>query len=81
MNSIGEKICVGNDRFSYFRYDVKLDIYYKKIYPVIKKNASVLFIEYTELNWNVTYENGLCVSILFNNMGWYLGVIENPHND
>ena len=23
----------------------------------------------------------MCVSILFNAMGWYLGVIRKPHND
>ena len=39
-----------------------------------------LFIECTELNWNVKYANGFCVYILFKDMGWCLGVIGNIRN-
>ena len=45
------------------------------------KKIPVLFTECTEMNWNVIYENELCASIFLNNMGWYLGVIGNIHND
>ena len=67
----------------YLNYYGKLDVYFifKKRYPIIKKNASVIFIECTEMNCKHKYENGLCVSILLENMGWYLGVIGNIHND
>ena len=36
-----DEICVGNGGFFYFKYDVKLDIYYlvKRRYPVIKNNS------------------------------------------
>ena len=40
------------------------------MYPVIFK--TVIFIECTELYFNETDSNGLCVSILLKNMGWYL---------
>ena len=42
----------GNDIFFYFNNDGKLDLYYilKRIYPVIKKNSSVIFIQCTEMN-------------------------------
>ena len=33
------------------------------------------------MSWKTTDANGLCVSILLRNMGWYLGVIGNLHND
>ena len=45
------------------------------------KKTSIIIIEYTELNLNGKDANGLCVSIFFKGMGWYLGVIGNLHND
>ena len=48
---------------------------------LFKKNASVFFVEYIEMNWKISDANGLCISILFKNMGWYLGVIRNIDND
>ena len=72
MNSTGEKTSVGNGSFVYFNDDGQLDIYYYIYirYPVILKNASVLFIDCTENNWKVIDANGLYVSIFLNNMGW-----------
>ena len=40
-----------------------------------------MFPECTEMNWKGTDSNCLWVSIILNNMGWYLGVIGNLHND
>ena len=40
-----------------------------------------LKIQCTELNWNKTYENGFFVYIFFKDMGGYVGVIGNLHND
>ena len=62
---------------------IKLDIYYiiKRIYPVIKKDSSVIFIECTEMNQKTTYANGLWVSISLKNMRSYWGVIGNIHNN
>ena len=75
-------MCVGNGRFFYFRDDGKLDIYYmvKRRYPVIKNNSSDLFVEWNEMNWKTSNVNGLCTSIFFNKMGWYLSVIGKPHS-
>ena len=33
------------------------------------------------MNWRTSDVNGLCITILLNNMVWYLGVIWKPHND
>ena len=33
------------------------------------------------MNWKTSDVNGLYISIFSNNMGRYLGVIGNPHND
>ena len=43
-------------------------------------NSSVIFIKYIETNWKTSDVNGLCISILLDNMGWLLGVIGIPHN-
>ena len=53
LNSSCEKICVGNGRLFYFGDDGIIDIYsiWKRRYPVIKNNSSVIFIGYTEMNW------------------------------
>ena len=81
MNLISDKICVGNGIFFYFNDDGKLEIFYMhKILPVEKRNTFVLFIEWTELNWNVKDANWLYVSIFFKYMGWYLVVIGKLHN-
>ena len=65
----------------YLKDDGKLDTYYilKIRYLVIKK-SSVIFIEFTEMNWKHKDANGLCVSIYLNNIGWYLGVIGKLQN-
>ena len=55
-------------------------VYFKKDTLLFKKNASVIFIEFTKMNCKGTDENDLCVSILLNKMGWYLGIIVNLHN-
>ena len=83
MDSTCDKLCVGNDRFFYFNDVGKLDIYYilKIIYPVIKNNSSVLFIECTEMNLKTSDVNGLCISVFLNKMGCYLGVIWNLRNN
>ena len=33
------------------------------------------------MNWKTSYVNGLCISIILNNMRWYLAVIVNLHNN
>ena len=33
------------------------------------------------MNWKTADVNGVCISILLNNMGWYLSVIGKLHND
>ena len=68
---------MGNGRFFHLNNDGKLDLYciLKRIYPVIKNNRSVIFIECTEINWRYKYANGLCVSILLKKIVWYLSVI------
>ena len=33
------------------------------------------------MNCKTSYVTGLCISIFLDNMGWFLGVIENIHND
>ena len=65
LNLINDNICVGNDRFFYLNDDGKLELFYmqKKTFPAEKQNNYVIFIEWTELNWNGKYGNGLCVSI------------------
>ena len=65
-----------NSRFC-FNDDGKLDLYYilKIRDPVIKNNSLVIFIECAEMNQKETDADGLCVSILLRNMGWYLVVI------
>ena len=47
---------------------------------VEKENASFVFIECTEWNWNGKYSNGLCVSVFFEYTDWYLRVIGKLHN-
>ena len=66
-----------NGRFLYFNENGKLDPYYilKRRYPVIKKESLVPFIECAEMTWKTSDANGLRVSILLKNTGWYLGVI------
>ena len=77
-----EKIWVGKGRLFYFNDDVKLELFYihKKIVPVDKLNNYILFIECTKLYWNRKDANGLCVYILFKNMGWHLVLIGKPHS-
>ena len=60
-----------------FNNDGKLYICYifKRRYPVIKNNSSVLFIDCIKINWKKSYVNGLCISIFLNKKGWYLDVI------
>ena len=83
LDSTYDKICVGNGIFLYFKDDNKLDLYYmvKIRYLVIDNNSSVLLIKWTEMNWKTSNVNGFCISIFFNKMGSYLGVIRNLHND
>ena len=83
FDSTFDKTFVGNGRLFYFYYEGRLYLYYmvKRRYSVILKKSSVLFISYTELNWKTSSVNGLCISFLLNNMGWYLGVIGKIHND
>ena len=66
-----------------FNDDGKIYLYYilKRRYPVIKNNSLVLFVERTGMNWKTSDVTGFCITILFNNMGWYLGVIGNLHNN
>ena len=33
------------------------------------------------MNWKISAVNGLCISILLNKMGWFLGVVGTPDND
>ena len=33
------------------------------------------------MSWKTSNANGLCISILLNKIGWYLGVIEKLHKD
>ena len=82
MDSSCDKISVGNVRILYFRDDGKLDQFYrlKRRYPFIQKKSSVLSIECTEINCKTSGVNGLCISVLLNNMGWYFGVIGKIHN-
>ena len=82
MVSTCDIICVGNGRCSYFTEDGELDLYFivKRRYPVFK-TLSIIFIEWTEMNWEKSDVNGLCISILLDNMGWFLGVIGKLHND
>ena len=83
FDSSCDKICVENGRLSIQNDDGKLDLYHtvEIRYPVIKDDSSVLFIECTDINRKTSYVIGLCISILLNNMGWYLGVIGKLHND
>ena len=46
-----------------------------------KNNSLVIFIEWNEINCKTSDINGLCISIVFNKMGWHLGVIGKVHND
>ena len=67
-------------RLFYFNDYGALELFYKqKIITCERK--SFLFIGCTELDWNIKDTNVLCVSVLFKDMGWYLGVIGNLHND
>ena len=54
-----------NGRFFYFNNDGKIYQYFivKIRYPVIKKNALVLIIECTDMNWKTSNVNILCTSI------------------
>ena len=68
--STRDAVSVGNGRFFYFNEDGKLDLHVivKGRYPVLKINSSVPFIECTEMNWKTSDVNGLCISILLDNM-------------
>ena len=46
-----------------------------------KNNSSVILIECNEMNWKPLDVNVLCISILLNKMGLYLGVIGKLHDD
>ena len=72
MDSICDKICVGDGTFFYFSDDGKLDLCYilKRRYPVITKNSSVFFLECTKMNLKTSYSNGVFILILLNGMGW-----------
>ena len=81
--SICGAVCVGNGIFFYFNEDGKLYLHVlvKNIYHILKTNSLVLFIEFTEMNWKSSDVNVLCMSILLDKMGWFLGVIGKLHND
>ena len=63
FDSSYDKNCVGNGIFFYFNDDGNLDLYYivKYIYPVININSSIIFVEYTGMNWIASRVNGLCI--------------------
>ena len=80
MNLTNKISYVGNVRLFYFNDDGKLDLsHIQKKIDCEKK--CVLFIEYTGIIRNRKCEIGLCVSIWFKDMGWYLGVIGRIHKD
>ena len=68
LNSMSEKICVGNSRYLNFDDDGKPELYY--IQKTMDNKYYFLFIEFTELNWNGKYANVLCVSIFLKYMVW-----------
>ena len=79
---MNKKSSVGNGRSFYFNDDEKLELFYmQRNISCGKRNTSVIFVECTELIWNIKDSNGLCLSIFFKCMGWYLRVIGNIHND
>ena len=64
---INDKSYVRNEILSYFNDDGKLELFICKRYCG-KINASVLFVECTELTWKRKYANRFCVTILFKDM-------------
>ena len=75
LNWKDSNIFVGNGKFFCFDYGSKLDIDYIFIKKLLFKKNQFVFVEFTGFNCNRKYANGLCVSILVKNMGWYLEVI------
>ena len=79
---MNNKSWFGNGILFYFNDDGKLEIFIvRKKIACEKINTFVLFIECTELNWNIKDSNGSCVYIFFKYMRWYLGVIGKPNKD
>ena len=83
LDLMSEKSCVGIFIFFYFsEYGKPGPVYMQKKYCLQKKQKKYfLFIDCTELNWGGKDANGLCVSIFFKNMAWYLGVIWKVYYD
>ena len=77
---MNKRICVVNDRLFYLGDGRKLEIFHFQ-YEFPLKKTSILFIECDEIICNRKNTNGLCASILFKYMLWWLGVIGKLHND